>query len=129
MAAVSDKVLRMRATACAGFLGGRHPDAGPAPAVTLAKACGIKGSHETARRRIREAIEFARQKMGIRFCANGDGYWIARDAGEWGRFRESQKARTVFRFVRAAECQRAVTERMNRQGRLFDLGPVGVADV
>ena len=127
MAGASEKVMRERAKACERYLR-MHGEAGPVAAVTLAGVCGIHGKRETVRRRIREAIDHGRQELGIRFCANGDGYWLARDANEWAAFRQSQKAKTVFKFVRAAKCQRAVTEAFNEQGKLFETAPFGIAD-
>ncbi len=102
---------------------------GPVSAWGLAVICGIRGGHETMRRRIREAIDYGREKLGYRFCANGEGYWLARNAAEWGAFREARRRWGRFVFAKGRRGQEAVVDRENRQGMLFDLRPVGVPDV
>ena len=130
MAGVSDKVMAYRARTIAGYLTAGAAS-GPVTAKALATVCGIDGGYETQRRRIREAVKHGREKLGYRFCADADGYWLARNAAEWAKFREARVAKQRFGFVRDARCQRAVTERLDGQGMLFETRPpiVGVPDV
>ena len=127
MATVSDKVLAARARRRRELLDNDPDDVakhGPMPAVDLARLCGIGGEHETQRRRIREAVDYGRTTLGMRICANGEGYWLADDGGEWGKFLESRRRGTVFRFVRDRRIREAVGDRVSGQGKLFDVSPV-----
>lgn len=118
MATVSDKMLAVRARAI-GELLSRPAAIDPIPAADLAFLCGITGGHETIRRRIREAVDYGRTTRGMRLCANGDGYWLARDGDEWESFLESRRRSTVFRFVHDRRIREAVGERISGQGMLF----------
>ncbi len=93
----------------------------PVLGITLGRELGLDGKHESIRRRIREAVRFGRDHMGLKFCSDGHGYWLARSAAEWAEFKAAENAKTVFRFVRMARVNRAVAERQNGQGLLFDL--------
>ncbi len=97
---------------------------GPHSAVMLAIQVGIFGQRESIRRRVRTVIKHARESLGERICAgqgNGKaGYWLARDADEWAAYQASRKAKAVFQFADLAKQKRAITDRMNGQGRLFD---------
>ena len=82
----------------------------PLSAAELAGGLGlVRMGHETRRRRVREAIEEARED-GVRICANGDGYWLARSAAEWRDYLESRKSGARFEFVRAGRMAAAATE-------------------
>ena len=94
-------------------------EAAPLNAKSLAATCGIKGAHETLRRRIREAVTFAREGTGLRICANSSGYWLARDASEWKSYLQAVALGARFKFVKLAKTKAAVTDRMNRQEK-FD---------
>ncbi len=124
MATVSDKVLAKRARRIYAYLYGR--DHGPVSAITLAELLRLSPGlqRETLRRRVREAVDCGREELGFRICANGQRYWLARDARKWAAFREARKAKRRFGFVRDRQCQQAVTERFNKQGLLFDMGPI-----
>ena len=95
---------------------------GPIAARTLADKCRIGGSCETRRRRIRKAVQAARD-AGARVCADGDGYWLARNAGEWHEYLEAVKRGARFKFVRVRRTQEAVTDRLAGQGKLFEAEP------
>ena len=101
---------------------------GPVSAASL--AVHLKGhenwGHETRRRRVREAVEYGREHLGMRICANGAGYWMARDHDEWAQFQESQKRGAVFKFVRIAKSHQAATERISRQQMIGDWGRRGL---
>ena len=127
MATVSDKVLRERARRIGEWLENEPdnpPETGPMPAAGLAFLCKIGGGHETVRRRIREAVDYGRTMLGMRLCANGEGYWLARNGSEWESFLESRRRSTVFRFVHDRRIREAVGERIGGQGKLFDVSPV-----
>ena len=97
------------------------PHQGPVTAVDLAPRLWINAtmSHESIRRRVREAVVHARETLGLRICANGDGYWLARSSREWQRYQEHAHSKARFAFVRARKRQERVTDRMNEQGMLF----------
>lgn len=93
------------------------------PAADLAVACLIGGTHENQRRRVREVVEWCRRE-GYRVCANGQGYWLARDAEEWARYREHVKSGAKGSFARVRDNQAAVVDRCSGQGKLFETRPI-----
>ncbi len=104
----------------------RHLEAGtprPLTAIELAKACGILGSHESKRRRVRELISHLRERGGLRICASSGkpedcGVWFARDDDEWRRYREARRNKAKFEFVAVRRMTEAVSERKSGQMRL-----------
>lgn len=94
----------------------------PIAARALAERCQIGGNPENQRRRIREAVQAARN-AGTRVCADADGYWIARNAGEWHDYLAALRSGARFSFVRVKIAETAVVERFAGQGRLFDAEP------
>jgi len=103
----------------------------PVTAIELGNRLNLKGSHETVRRRIRRIVKDAREKLGLRICANDGhnaecGYWFARNDDEWQSFLEARKTRAKFTFVSLRRQREAAVDRGNEQGRLF--GPVTAWD-
>jgi len=99
----------------------RFLDDRPIKAREIAEACGIApGSGvEIRKRRVREAVAMLREK-GAPVCANlDDGYWLARDAGEFTRWRESESKRAKFKFAELRRVAGAVADGAAGQGRLF----------
>jgi hypothetical protein len=99
--------------------------AGPATAIDLAEIAGVSGrTHETKRRRVREVIEVLRME-GVRICAGFDpttrelGYWMARDAAEWGCYLEARRRGLRFEFLLVAKVSKAAREKGDGQGDLF----------
>ncbi len=93
---------------------------GPLTAVELAMELRLtRMSHETMRRRIRDAVKYARETNGERICADGDGYWMARSAQEWADYKAAVGHGVRYRFVAVKRAQAAVTHRMNGQAMLF----------
>lgn len=96
---------------------------GPIAAVELAEAMNFRtDNRETLRRRVREAVEFARETLGVRICANDQGYWIARNAAEWAAYLNARKAGLRFAFAAIGTAQRAAVEALAEQGSLFGEG-------
>lgn len=96
----------------------------PVTAVEAAAAMGLKRGRESQRRRVREAAKYARENLGHRVCAGAGasvdcGYWLARTAAEWAEYLETQRTGARFKFAALARTQRAVTDAMNQQRRLF----------
>ena len=53
----------------------------PMPAIKLASFLGLRTKdHEALRRRVREAVTYAREVLGERICANDCGVWPMRPA-------------------------------------------------
>lgn len=111
---VSRKVLSEWAKTIVGCLGSREE---PASARWLAGLCGVTGGHETVRRRMREAVSYAREELGWRICAGRGGYWLARNAAEWEAYKAAAGRKARFTFVRLSRAQRAASERISQQGR------------
>lgn len=89
------------------------------PAVELAAICGLHGSRENRRRRIREVVEYGREHAGFEICANRDGYWLA-EPGEWLQYIAHQKTEAKGTFARVRRQTAAVSERRGGQGKLFE---------
>lgn len=121
---VSDKVMTQRAEAIAA---GLRSMAGtkPVSAIHLATFIGVEGNRENRRRRVREAVGYAREKLGHRICANDRGYWPARSHGEWEAYQRALASGARFTFVRMSRTARAVTDRISNQGLLFETRAVG----
>ncbi len=122
----SEKVLAIRAKALIATLQlaeseaalGERP-AKPVTARELAEPIGAHGKDaEVLRRRVREAAAYAREVLGEMVCANGDGYWLAREAAEYTMYEEHRRANTRFAFVAAKKRRRAVSEKNTGQ-KLF----------
>ena len=118
-----EETLHVRARRIVGELS--LDTAGPVAAITLAARCSIRGNHESVRRRVRDAVTFGRENMGMRICANGDGYWLAADASEWAAYLNAVKDGGKFAFVRARRMREAATDRIGGQGKLFESREVG----
>ena len=121
----SDEIMRRRAETVVERL---HQDRAvkPMPAVKLAGFLGLRTENrETLRRRVREAVAFAREALGYRICANDAGYWLARKHSEWEAYRRAAEKGAKFAFVRMRRTERAVGERMGKQGLLFETRAVG----
>ncbi len=99
-------------------------DERPVSARQLAAELCIVGNAEVVKRRIREAVEYAREH-GHMVCANGEGYWLARDAAEYTAYEETRTARTKFEFVRRKKRRKAVSERNTGQQVLFGVESKG----
>jgi hypothetical protein len=125
-------ILAERATRIEERLRRPSDEGGEGPVSAAALASAIEGheawSHETRRRRVREAVDYGRTQMGMRICANGEGYWMARDAQEWAAFQEAQKRGAVFKFVRIAKAKAAASERISGQQTIGDWGRRTFAD-
>jgi hypothetical protein len=93
-------------------------------AVIAASFGGNPLAHEVARRRVREIVASLRED-GQRICANGDGYWIARDDGEWKRYCESRAAQAKFEFVVLRTMKQAANDKRTGQEKLFDAADEG----
>ena len=121
----SGKVLKTRAEAVIAALGPDETEI-PLRAVKLADGLGIKGNRENKRRRVREAVTYAREQLGYCICGNADGYWMARGPSEWAAYNAAVKAKARFAFVRMSRASRAIAERLGGQGLLFETaGRVG----
>jgi len=123
MAWQSESVLSVRAQALLRALRD-WPHERPATARELALAIGVRGGHETLRRRVREVAEFARQHLGATICSGAGspqdcGYWLARDTEEWHRHEEAKRMGAKFQFVKLAQRERVAFEVRAGQGRLF----------
>ena len=108
----------------------REPPARPLTAIVLAKACQILGSRETRRRAVRKLVEMLREDghcvcAGKGFDGEGTGYWLARDYGEWDRYRKARRSAAIFEFVTLRKMTEAARERSGRQGKLFETAPLG----
>ncbi len=130
--AASEKVRKLRAELLVKVLQFAQIESSPAnlgederpvSARQLAADLHIVGNAEVVKRRIREAVEYAREH-GHMVCANGEGYWLARDAAEYAAYEETRMARTKFEFVRRKKRRKAVSERNTKQGMLFNVDPV-----
>ncbi|HEB79763.1 MAG TPA: hypothetical protein ENI79_04740 [Rhodospirillales bacterium] len=97
-------MLRYKATRCS--------------AIDLAARLLIHGAHETKRRRVRELVRGARRR-GMRVCADGEGYWLARDPEEWQAYIACKKSGAKFEFKQIGDWTRAATDVGNEQGKLF----------
>lgn len=85
-------------------------------AVELARACRCDLPHETARRRVREAVELLRH-MGERICADSiHGYWLEAKAGQFARYLNRRRERSVRDMGRVARAKR----RADEQPSLFE---------
>ena len=116
---VSDETLKQRAEAIVAGLRDMGGDR-PVSAIRLSGRIDVGGNHENKRRRVREAVTYARETLGQRICGNGDGCWLARNHSEWAAYLAAVKSQTVFTFVRMSRTSRAVAERIGGQGKLFD---------
>lgn len=121
----SEKVLAIRARALIATLqlaesevALNERESAPVTARELAKPIGARGNREARRRRVREAAAYAREVLGEMVCANGDGYWLARDVAEYTMYEEHRRANTRFAFVAAKKRRRAVSEKNTGQ-KLF----------
>ena len=121
---VSDEILAYRANQLVDAMENCRLNE-PLSAIYLAAAIGVAGNRENQRRRVREAMTYAREKLGQRICANGRGYWIARDATEWQQYQDAAGRGARFAFVSLRRRQAAVTERFSGQGLLFEVRPIG----
>ncbi len=90
------------------------------PAVELASRTGIAAgtSRENRRRKVRLAVD-ALRRAGHRVCAGNDGYWLAREPGEWSAYLEAVRSGARFRFVAAKRTASAAIDRVSGQGVLF----------
>lgn len=95
---------------------------GPASARRLADLLGLGKLCERNRRIVREIIRYARETFQAEICAGNDGYWLARDATEWGEYRERRKRGLGMAFSKLSALNRRVTERFSGQGMLGDWG-------
>lgn len=112
------------------FIGGRLPDR-PVPAVQLCShtfplESRKHWSHETKRRRVREAVVFARQRIAARqealiIAANGEGYWITGDAGVMAWYAQRRRRRGLTDLAAGGQAKRAVAA--VDQDRLFEEPP------
>jgi len=122
---VSDKLMAERAEALVRGLYSMMADK-PVSAIHLASFLDLRTKNrETLRRRVREAVTFAREVLGYRVCANDAGYWPARKHSEWEAYRRAVEKGAKFAFVRMRRMERAVGERLNKQGLLFETRAVG----
>lgn len=82
----------------------------PMTAVEIARACRCDLPHETARRRVREAVELLRQ-MGQRICADSiHGYWLEAKAGQFARYLARRRERNVRDLGRVGKARRKADE-------------------
>ena len=68
MADSSEKVISERARTVVRRLGDAlaRGEETPVKAIRLARVCGLKQGHESCRRRVREAVEFARSHVATK---------------------------------------------------------------
>lgn len=93
-------------------------------AADLAAFLGFGGqSRENARRSVREVATWARERAGLRICADGEGYWLAQSATEWELYLDARRLKARFGFADAKKIRTAVIDAANRQGRLFETKP------
>jgi len=93
----------------------------PIPAIKLANWVGVRvGSHDESKRKgVRNVIEQLRLQ-GWRICADGEGYWIARDDAEWHAYQEARKTQAKFTFARVSQMKKAANEASSQQALLPD---------
>lgn len=97
---------------------------GPTAAIEIAAVCQwvakSEADRESARRLVRELVKRAREFDGHRICAGNDGYWLARNSGEWEAYLAARRSHAVFEFVAIRKAKEAVADKTSGQGRLFD---------
>jgi len=77
-----------RMAACLALL--RHADA-PLRAAAIADHLGIVGSHETKRRRVREAVDALRGDGAWIVADTVQGYWLTADPAVWKSWDENRR--------------------------------------
>lgn len=122
-AAAADRLIDVLG-ACATRLGAR-----PMPAVNLARHVFRdqfrNWTHETRRRRIRDTVQIAREALRlsdntVELVANGEGYWLAGDAGSIRFYAARRRRHGLQQFARAAQVMRSpAAVSASGQGALF----------
>ncbi len=92
----------------------------PLTAVEIAEAAGVcdQSDRETKRRAVRKLASELRS-AGFQVCACGHGYWLARDAAEWGEYQAARQSKARFVFKAVRQMADAASDRACGQGELF----------
>jgi hypothetical protein len=116
----SDRVLEMRARAIRPLLDAASREH-PVNAASLADAAGIRGQHETRRRRVREVIQYLRSR-GVNVVGDHRGNWL----GEVVPYAAKRRGVGRREFAIARDFTGAVSERNTGQLGLFSQVAVAV---